>query len=120
MANKLYRSYTGFKPATPQAARLQVSKLVATGQADTSALPMIDLQRAYSQPAVVAANVLNSKTDIVIRVDNAVRAGYLHFSISRDAVSLKTFTKFSVHGNTERGLIALAATWSCTLGFNSR
>ena len=120
MANKLYRSHTGFKPASAQAAKLQVSKLVATGQADTSVLPVIDLQRAFSQPAVVAANVLNSRTDIVIRVDNAVRAGYLHF-LSRDAVSLKKFTKYSVHGSTGRGLIALAAaTWSCTPGFECR
>ena len=88
VANKLYRSYSGFMPAKEQESLLQVSKLVSTGQADTSALPMIDLQRAFSRPAVVADNVANNLKQVLIRVDNAVRAGYSYMCFEAHSTPL--------------------------------
>ena len=104
VANKLFRDYEGFKPASDKKSVLQVSELLETGQADTSALPVVDLQRAFSKPAVVAANVLNSDQERVIRVDIAVRAGYLQCPCP-----LKTCAICLGHGDGGRGLTALAA-----------
>ena len=111
VANKLYRSYEGLKPADDKKSVLQVSKLVETGQpgrfqsillapcgfgprwrvltclaaADTSALSVTDLQRSFSNPAVVVENLANNQQDINLRVDNALRAGYdfMHHCIMR-------------------------------------
>lgn len=44
--------------------------------ADTSALPVTDLQRSFSNPAVVVENLAKNEQDIKLRVDNALRAGY--------------------------------------------
>ena len=44
---------------------------------DTTALPIVDMQRAFSKSAVVAFNLGRNTDDNVLKVDNAYRAGYV-------------------------------------------